>query len=197
MQQPRTVMVGTRAATKRPGTSGHESEAMAVRSVRLPDDLWRRLGESLALANVGRRRPITLSMLIRGLLERGLLHPDGLEEIGSKIVRLCRVSQQLTVEREAVTANVEQQAEKVHRTLLAATLFDQMRPLVMAHSVSAKKFLQKALSFSDDPSVLEDKQVRNELHEFYLGLVSDESAISGATLILIQKWLDQQRGLHS
>lgn len=194
MQQPGLVRAGTRAVAERRGSAGRESEAMAVRSVRLPDDLWRRLGEALAMANVGRRRPIALSTLIRDLLERGLLHPDGLEEIGSKVVRPRRVLQQRAVESEAAAVEAEQQVEKSHQTLLAATLFDQVRPLVKAHSISAKKFLQQILSFSDDPNTLEDKQIRNEIHDFYNGLISDESAISGATLVSVRKWLDQQHG---
>lgn len=197
MQQPGLVRAGTRAVAKRSGTAGRESEAMAVRSVRLPNDLWCRLGEALAMANIGRRRPIALSTLIRGLLERGLLHPDGLEEIGSKVVHPRRVLQQRAVESEAAAQGAEQQVEKIHRTMLATNLFGQVRPLVKAHSISARKFLQQVLSFSSDSSGIEDKQARNEIHDFYSGLISDESVISGATLVLIQNWLDQQIELHS
>lgn len=108
------VQVGAFSSTRRAGSDSSmprrppasdplplpAAPAMPVRSLRLPQTLWQRLEAARMEVNRGRRRPVSLSTVIRALLERGLAQPGALD-LDAKIVRPDRILRERTAKLAA------------------------------------------------------------------------------------------------
>ena len=68
-------------------------DAMDIRSVRLPPSLWRRLEVALAEVNRARARRVSMSSVMRALLERGLEDPGPALDFGARVYRPERAAQ--------------------------------------------------------------------------------------------------------
>ena len=146
---------------------------MTVRSVRLPDALWKALLEGLQQANVGRKRKIVLAEFIRGLLERGLSDPRAFEEIGSKVVRPARV---LVPVLPAVVASMvrgEQGAETPAKIITianttAAVVAERLRAARISTGLPAGKIVDQICQLSNVPQDAR-ASTRRELYNATLG----------------------------
>lgn len=81
--------------------------SMPVRSVRLPDVLWRRLEAALAQANRDRRRKVSMSSVLRALLEKALDEPGGTFDFDAKIARPDRVHRDRAAKLAAAQAETD------------------------------------------------------------------------------------------
>ena len=170
---------------------GSGRESMPVRSVRLPDELWQKLGDALAGANVGRRHPIVMATLIRILLERGLEHPAGLEEIGSKITRPPRM-QAKPKEVTGSSDTTEDHTKPSQHVVGSDLLFEQCKRVILENFVSPRSFVKQTMNLLDAQADRTDARITRELHDFYSGLVKSESHLSNFTVGVLRKWLAQQ-----
>ena len=171
----------------------HDRETMSVRSIRLTDEMWNRLGGMLATANVGRRRPINLSTLVRTFIERGLERPEGLDEIGMKIERPRRIIAHQLAATDEVIDKIAREKEASKGVKKGSSLFEQIRPIVKARAISPRKFLRQIQLLFPDQSVVLDQQITNEILDFYNGIV-DEGGTRSIILAALQTWLNGQTG---
>ena len=101
---------------------------MPVRSLRLPQALWQRLEVTCAEVNRGRRRPVSLSTVIRALLERGLAQPGALD-LDAKVVRPDRIFRERAAKLAATKAADDarelfrQAADRIDEMQLTPPLF--------------------------------------------------------------------------
>lgn len=162
---------------------------MAVRSLRLPESLWRRLTEALTEVNKGRHRPVTMSSLIRILLEDRLEQTARPIPIGKGIIRpsLGREPSHVhALEVHKGTANV---AFKASPNMLSADMpeqnliFDRFKAVIAEKRITANAFVSKFLErFPGD---------RKSLVEFYHSGQTPPGQAGADFLTYVREWMDR------
>lgn len=135
--------------------------AMPVRSLRLPENLWERLTEKLAEVNSDRHRPVTMSSLIRILLE------DRLEQIERPIL-FGRGIIRPSLGRESSAVAGSERHKSTRETVFKARLstlpdhmpesnlvFDRFKVLITKERITPNAFVSNFLErFSGDRKML-------------------------------------------
>lgn len=122
---------------------------MSVRSVRLPDALWRRLEAVCATLNHGRRKPVGVSSVVRALLERGLNDPGDALDFDGKVVRPERAIRARAARLRA--GEQEREVAELHRAVERVVDRLEMTPLAFARALGGDRFVAQRFLQSGVP----------------------------------------------
>lgn len=167
-------------------------QAMAVRSMRLPENLWRRLTETLTDVNRGRPRPVTMSSLIRILLEDRLEQPERPIPFGKGILRPSLNREPTQVQRREVHKGTPEAALKARPDMVSAdtpernSIFDRFKLLIAEKRITSNAFVSKFLErFPGD---------RRTLVEFYYSGQTPAGQAGSDLLTYVAGWMDGATG---
>jgi hypothetical protein len=110
---------------------------MDMRSFRLPPDLWKRLEAARYAVNERRVRRISMSSILRALLERGLEDPGRAFEFGARIYRPERARKAVAELR--AEAQAQQSAATLRERVNAAIDRLQLTPAAFAAAVGGDR----------------------------------------------------------
>jgi len=166
------------------GVTSEKGDRMTIRSFRLPAEVWDRLEAKLVEINADRRRPVTVSTLVRAILEHGVNMPCDQLGIGSKALRITRLG--APVETVPSTGAIIAVAVPLPKASSSPTvtssesLFEQAREAFKQKNITAREFGQQ---LGVDP--------KQSAAYYHYGQIPD--GVRGEELVLaVERWLAAQ-----
>jgi len=166
----------------------HHHTAMVVKSVRLPSTLWARLDATVRDRTLCSRRDMTVSWLIRALLERGLDDPDGLPAPGKNVARPQRVLNEMAarqngenaVESAVPAETASHDPALPDRSTDANDVYARLQSRVVSNSISFNRFFE---------SICGDRKL---MACFYHNGRGPNGPADQATVDAVRAWLEKQ-----